>query len=61
MLNMIFLFIHAFHEMYGNASQKKRSITIENLKSHGDEEDEYGDAHNDDMFYDGEMSYELIT
>lgn len=35
-------------------------IYTENLKSQDDEEDEHSDAQQDGIFYDGEMSYEVI-
>ncbi|WMV24204.1 hypothetical protein MTR67_017589 [Solanum verrucosum] len=60
MLNMLFLVIHTFHEICGNESKQKWSIATENLKSQDDEEDEHGDAQHDDIFYDGEMSYEAL-
>lgn len=59
MLNVLFHIIHTFHEMCGNDSKEKWYIPTENLKSQDDEEDEHGNAQHDDIFYDGEIPYEV--
>lgn len=45
--------------MCGNDSKEKWYIPTENLKSQDDEEDEHGNAQHDDIFYDGEIPYEV--
>lgn len=56
---MLLLVIHTFYAIRGYDGKQNGSIATEISKLQDGEEDEHGDAQ-DDIFYDGDMSYEVI-